>query len=141
MEEIITVNGQQYKLNTSTTLTQTQRNEIIDQLYEKNTILTLAPNYSTVQGTTKNIVINASSGTAPYKYTIIMDTTNVAINVSFTGTTISVPHLFNESVGTHTLKVYVTDSCATGVLTSNTDTSTITITAPCTVPVCSFTVI
>ena len=132
MEEIITVNGQQYKINTSAPLTQEQLNNVIQNL---------APSYSITQGTTKDINITASSGTAPYKYTIVMDTTSIATDISFTGTTVSVPHVFNETVGTHALKVYVKDSCGTGVLTSNTDTSTITITAACTQPVCSFIIV
>ncbi len=144
MEEIITVYGKQYRVDLNSPLTIEQRNEVIRQIstnpqtngcsscggnINSNSLVSLAPAYSFVQGSVHQITITASVGIAPYTYSITMDTTAKATNVPFTGTSVTVPYTFSESAGLHTLKITVKDACGGSGTISNEDTSAITITA------------
>jgi len=143
MEEIITVNGQQYKIESTVPLTQVQRNETIKQLYEKNTISTLAPTCSASSKLVGNIVTVGStpSGGTPL-YTVAFQKNGVpfktfpgvpeATNVSTTYTLIS------TDVGSQVFSVVITDSCATGAKTT-TESCTVSVALPCNVPVANFT--
>ncbi len=93
-----------------------------------SSLVSLAPAYSFVQGSVHQITITASAGTAPYKYSITMDTTVKATDVAFAGTSVIVPYTFSESAGAHTLKITVKDACGGTGTVSNIDTSAITIT-------------
>jgi uncharacterized protein YjdB len=80
-----------------------------------------------VQGTVKPITMTPSSGTPPYRLDFYVDGVS---NGSWTGITgpQTFNHTFNESLGTHTYSVKVTDSCSTPQ--TNTDQCSINITAP-----------
>jgi len=149
MEEIVTVNGQQYILNTPTTLTQAQRNEVIRQLSTQtvgcsscgdNNISTLATGCPTTvipAKTTKTFNCTASGGTGAYTYTLTIGT---AIYTSATGIggSWSQSHTF-DTVGTITpvsLKVVdtctgttlsCTDSCPSGIIVQDPEIASVTL--------------
>ena len=124
MEELITVNGQQYRLETNVSLTQQQKAQIIKQLNEqhRNNIVTLSPAScpsSIPQGATRNVTVavdaSPNNGTPPYVYRLYVDNVE-KIRYPTSGTTPNTSHIFswtfNESVGSHTYKGQVTDSCS-----------------------------
>lgn len=98
---------------------------------------------SIVQGTTKTLTIAVTTaGTLPYTPKFYVDTvlktittTWDAINNRFT-----FPWTFSETVASHTYATEVTDSCATGIKTSNRDICTISIVAPCAIPAVTLTI-
>ena len=137
MEEIITVNGQQYKINTSASLTQEQLNNVIRQLQttqptgclscggSNNIIASLAvtcpPSPGIKRGTTKNIVAtvdNPTSLTFPWTYKIYTygSTTAYAsftetVSTTYSHTFSNVPFNTNTDGTSTVVKLEVTDSC------------------------------
>lgn len=149
MEEIIDINGQQYKLESITPLTQEQRNEVIRQLSKtnfsshnnKNNISTLASNCPSSPipvGTTKTFNCTASAGNGSYIYTLTIGTDVYTSGATGIGNSWSKSHTFNTP-GTITpihLKVvdtctgttlYAEDSCASGIIVQTRTLATITL--------------
>ena len=121
MDEIITVNGDQYKLESIAPLTQEQKNEVIKQLSKtgctscgnKNNISTLASNCPQTPiplGTTKTFNCTASAGTGSYTYTLtigsIVYTSSTGIGNSW-----SQPHTFNIAGTITPIRLRVVDTC------------------------------
>lgn len=148
MEEIIDIDGEQYKLEYITPLTQEQKNEVIRQLSEtnfslynnKNNITTLASNCPSSPipvGTTKTFNCTASAGNGSYTYTLTIGST-VYTSSTGIGNSWSQSHTFNTP-GTITpisLRVvdtctgttlFATDSCPSGITVQARTLATITL--------------
>ena len=132
MEEIITVNGIEYKMETSAPLTQEQKNEVIKQVSIKSTdcstcggnntnnIATLVTTCASPikRGTTKNIpttIDNAANLTSPFVYRLYTYGTLYATYPT-TGTTTSTSYTFpnvpfNTAQASVEVKLTITDSC------------------------------
>ncbi len=115
MEEIITVNGNQYRVDLNSPLTIEQRNEVINKL-ENEIIKNLATGCGqTIKtGTSKNITATASAGNGNYKYELMVNGT-VTQTYPTTGYTTETSHIFSQTfstVGTQNISLKVTDSCA-----------------------------
>ena len=139
MEEIITVNGQQYQIDTIVPLTQAQRNELISQLggnpqstgcsscssQSISTLATGCPTTAIPVGTTKTFTCNAT-GIGPFVFTLSIN--NVAqpssapisslpwvttYTFNAPGTSIPVSLKVVDSCTGTTL--YATDSCPLGI--------------------------
>lgn len=150
MEEIVTVNGQQYRLEASALLTQAQRIDVIRQLSTQtigcsscgqNNISTLAtgcPTSAIKTGTTKTFQCTASGGNGTYNYTLTIGTVVYNSPVGH-GASWNQAHTFN-TVGTITpvsLRVVdtctgttlsCTDSCPSGIIVQDPTVNTITLT-------------
>ena len=148
MEEIINIDGQQYKLESTTPLTQEQRTEVIKQLSKtgctsrgtQTNISTLASNCPQTPiplGTTKTFNCTASAGTGSYTYTLTIGST-VYTSSTGIGNSWSQSHTFNTA-GTITpihLRVvdtctgttlYAEDSCPSGIVVQTRTLATITL--------------
>ena len=134
MEEIVTVNGQQYILKSSTPLTQAQRIDVIRQLSIQTTgcsscgdnnsskISTLATCPAVNVGATKTLTAtDATKGIAPYTYDWLITKPDATTDTR-TGQT---PTYQFSVLGDYTVKLTVTDSC-TGTKIPFTDTCTFT---------------
>jgi len=139
MEELITVNGQQYRLETNVSLTQQQKAQIIKQLNEqhRNNIVTLATcTTSPIKRTsTKNIpctIDNASVLTPGYIYKLYINNVLYATYPT-SGTTTLISYTFqdvafNTADASIPVKLEVTDSCVGG--TTGTDTCNVSVEDP-----------
>jgi len=150
MEEIIIVNGIEYRMESTTPLTQIQKNNVIKQLSTQtvgcsscgdNNISTLAtgcPTAAIKTGTVKTFQCTASGGNGTYNYTLTIGT--VVYNSPFGhGASWNQAHTFN-TVGTITpvsLKVvdtctgttlFATDSCPSGIIVQNPAVDVVTLT-------------
>lgn len=127
MEELITVNGQQYKLNLSAPLTQAQRNEVIKQLSgtpgcsscggsnQTNKITSLAtgcPTSPIPVGTTKQFTINNATGVGPFVFTPIIGGVRQTSSPAVSTFPYTIPggYTFNTA-GSFTVVVEVDDAC------------------------------
>ena len=142
MEEIITVNGQQFNLESSVSLTEEQRNEVIKQLGKISTIgtSTNCPNTSIKTGTSKEFQSTASGGNGSYNYELTIGSTVYNSPIG-SGATWNQIHTFNTA-GTITpvsLKVvdtctgttlYDTSTCALGITVENPILNTVQINDP-----------
>lgn len=92
---------------------------------------------SIVQGTTKTITVAVTTaGTPPYTPKFYID--GVLKTITATWDTVNnrftFPWTFSETITSHAYATEVVDSCVTGAKTSNRDTCTISIIAPCATP-------
>lgn len=153
MEEIITVNNQQYKLEISAPLTQAQRTEVMRQLstqtvgcsscgsHNNSQISTLAtgcPTTAIKTGTVKTFQCAASGGNGAYTYALTVGTAKYS-SPTGTGASWNQSHTFN-TVGTITpvsLRVvdtctgsllFATDSCPSGIIVQDPAVNVVTIT-------------
>ena len=153
MEEIVTVNGQEYKLNTIIKLTQAQRNDVIRQLSTQtvkcsscgdnnssriSTLATGCPPSAIKTGTLKTFQCVASGGNGTYNYTLTIGSTVYNSPVG-TGASWNQSHTFNTA-GTITpvsLRVvdtctgttlFATDSCPSGIIVQNSAVNVINVT-------------
>jgi len=107
MEEIITVNGQQYQIDTIVPLTQEQRNEVISQL--NGNISTLASCSNVNVGAIKTLTATAATGgISPYTYNWLITKPDLATDTR-TGQTATYQF---SLLGTYTVQLTVTDSCS-----------------------------
>lgn len=96
---------------------------------------------SMIQGTTKTLSLTVTTaGTPPYTLKFYVDNVQKTITSTWSGNTVTWSWLFNEPVGSHAYAAEVTDSCATGIKTSNRDTCTINVIAACVSPVVALTI-
>jgi len=142
MEEIIVIDGEQYKLESITPLTQEQKNEVITQLSGmSNNISKLAsncPSSPIPTGTTKTFNCTASAGTGSYTYTLTIGSAVYTSGATPIGNSWSKSHTFNTP-GTITpirLRVvdtctgttlYAEDSCSSGIVVQDRTLITITL--------------
>ncbi len=142
MEEIINIDGQQYKLESITPLTQEQKNKVISQLSGSSTniskLASNCPPSPIPTGTTKTFNCTASAGTGSYTYTLTIGSTVYTSGATPIGNSWSKSHTFNTP-GTITpihLKVvdtctgttlYAEDSCPSGIVVQTPTLSTITL--------------
>ena len=122
MEEIINIDGQQYKLESTTPLTQEQRTEVIKQLSKtgctsrgtQTNISTLASNCPQTPiplGTTKTFNCTASAGTGSYTYTLTIGSTVYTSGATPIGNSWSQPHTFNTAGTITPISLKVVDTC------------------------------
>ncbi len=121
MEEILNIDGKQYKITTSEILNSAQKAEVIRQIRtdcktcgNKSQILNPATGCGiTIKtGTSKTIGCTASGGTGRYSYVIKVDGSQVnPVNSGQSGSYTYV-HTFN-TVGSHTVSLTATDDCVT----------------------------
>ncbi len=128
MEEIITVNGQQYVIELSAPMNQAQRNEVITQLggtcstCGSNQVATLAtgcPASAIPVGTVKTFTCNAT-GIGPFIFQLTINSVVVHTSLAV-ASPYSIPNVTFNTVGTYAVSLKVTDSC-TGTILSATDT-------------------
>jgi len=96
---------------------------------------------SIIQGTTKTLSLTVTTAGTP-SYTLKFYVGNVlkTITPAWSGNTVTWSWIFNEPVGSHVYAAEVTDSCATGIKTSNRDTCTISVIMACINPVVVLTI-
>ncbi len=141
MEEIITVNGQQYKINTSAPLTNEQRNEVITKLggtpgcsscgsHNNSQISTLAtgcPTSAIPLGTTKTFTCNAT-GIGPFTFTLSIN--SIVVHTSAPTTSpYTIPNVAFNTVGTYPILLTVKDSCTGSTLTATDSCASVTVQA------------
>ncbi len=138
MEEIITVNGQQYKIELTAPITQEQRNEIIIQLGGTpgcstcggNQVATLAtgcPAAPIPVGTVKTFTCNAT-GIGPFIFTLTIN--GVVVHTSLAiASPYSIPNVVFNTVGTYPVVLTVKDSCTGSVLTATDTCPSVTVQA------------
>ncbi len=146
MEEIITVNGQQYIIELTAPLTQTQRNEVIKQLGgtpgcstcdRNNNIVSLGtPSCTTSpikRGTTKDIPCTATSTNASPNFTYTLSVSGIVVGTWNSGVTTSPnTHTFLavpfNTAGIIPILLTVSDGCSGG--TNDTATCNVTVADP-----------
>lgn len=148
METIVTVNNQQFRIESNVSLSQEQKNEVIRQLSKngcsscgnKSNISTLAACPGTKYvGESVRLTSTPSGGTSPYNIEFRRNGTAIP-GGTFTGVTtatINYPLVDADSPSV-TISVYITDSCPSGAK-NNTDQCVIDV-GSCNVPNCGFTV-
>lgn len=108
-DDVLSLYGQGYRLD------ERNRNNIIS--------LATCPSIVTTGGTL-TLSTTVTSGTAPYVYHWSVTKPDGTIDTSLTGSSNSYTFTTN---GSYTVSVNVTDSCASGAKTSNTDSCVITV--------------
>lgn len=92
---------------------------------------------SIVQGTTKTLTVAVTTaGTLPYTLKFYVDGVQKTVSATWdsVNSRFTFSYTFSDAIGSHTYATEITDSCATGIKTSNRDTCTVGIVAPCTTP-------
>lgn len=92
---------------------------------------------SIVQGTTKTLTVAVTTaGTSPYTLKFYVDGVQKTISPTWDSVNnrFTFSWTFSETITSHTYATEITDSCVTGAKTSNRDTCTVNIVAPCTIP-------
>jgi hypothetical protein len=143
MENIVTIDNQQYKVESNVPLSQEQMKEYVMQKinnYNRN-IATLAtcPQTSKYVGQAITLTSTPTGGTSPYN--IEFRRNGVAMpGGTFTGVTTATINytLVAADSPSVPISVYITDSCPSGAK-NNTDQCTITV-GTCNVPNCGFSV-
>ncbi len=138
MKEIITVNGQQYRVDLYSSLTLEQRNEVILQLgggFES--LATGCPSSPIIKGTNKAFTCYAT-GISPFIFTL-------TVNGLVVHTSASVPSPYTipggvtfNIIGTYPVILSVKDSCSGSLLTGTDQCASITV-IDCPAPTCNFT--
>lgn len=136
MQEIITVNNQQYSIESTQPLTNEQRSEVIKQLSEQtktssgcssceqtanNKITTLAtgcPTTAIPVGTVKTFRVDSATGVSPFIFTPIIG--GVRKTSSPSTPTSSLPYSFPaytfDTAGSFSVAIEVVDACGSGAL-------------------------
>lgn len=140
MENILTINNQQYRIESNIPLSQEQMKEyVLQNIYNNVETLATCPQTSKYVGQTITLTSTPSGGTP--NYNIEFRRNGVAIpNATFTGVTTATINytLIAADSPSVTISVYITDSCPTGAK-SNTDNCVVTV-GTCNVPSCGFSV-
>ena len=126
MQEIITVKGQQYNIESTNKLTTEQRNEVIKQLSVQtsgcsscgqsanNKISTLASGCpgTIAVGTVKTFRVDSATGVSPFVFTLVIGGTKQTPSSPYSG---SFPYTLQNytfnTAGTFSVAVEVTDAC------------------------------
>ncbi len=98
---------------------------------------------SIIQGTTKTLTIAVTTaGTKPYTLKFYVDGVLKAVTATWddVNNKFTWSYTFSETVASHAYAAEIVDSCATGAKTSNRDTCTIAIVAPCATPAVTLTI-
>jgi hypothetical protein len=141
MDKIVNVNGMQYKINSDIVLDSYQEKLVIDNLMNMSSdydITSLSPASCpgpVLVGTTRTLTATASNGTPPYHYHWSVRRPDNVVDTPIDSYVVQ--YQFTQT-GSYTISLYVTDTCPTGSMTSNTDSCSVTVVS-CVVPVCSFT--
>ncbi len=127
MEEIISVNGQEYVINTTQQLTQEQKNNVINQISKNmESLATGCPPGPIPVGTNKTFTCSAT-GIGPFTFTLTVNSVVVHTSVPTTSPyTIPGGYTFS-TVGTYPVVLTVKDSCAGSTLTGTDQCATVNV--------------
>ncbi len=101
--------------------------------------ISTCPPASIVQGTGTSLAVQWVGGTPNFTAQLLRDGLAYGNPTTITAQAATINFTIDSSwtIGSHTVAVKITDSCATGAKTCTTTTCPISVTAPCTNPLCN----